>query len=216
MPRRAPVSRLSPWQWDHTGCHEDVTAFEHLLATAAGLSERDEILPFFRTHADLAALLGTYHPNITAYDRLGVEVQLFGEFVADVVVGDSSSNAVCLIEFEDGRPNSMFVPRQRRATEWAPRFEHGFSQIVDWLWLLDDQEASVLFEDQFGPRPLDVTTLLVAGRDSGVSPIDRRRLQWRRTNVVVNSHHIYCCTFDDLVPRLRNRLRIFKEGAAAE
>jgi len=57
---------------DWGACHADLTAYRHLLSDNAELSERDDILPFFQQHADLAALLGTYHPNIESYDRLGV------------------------------------------------------------------------------------------------------------------------------------------------
>ncbi len=186
-------------------CQVDLDALDALLAARPELSERDDILPFFRDHPHLTAFLGSYNANLTSYDRLGVEVALFGQFVADVVVGDHTRRAYCFIEFEDGQSTSMFVRRGRRITEWSPRFEHGISQLIDWLWLLDDQEQTALFEEQFGPRPLDVVTLLVAGRDSGVSPADRRRLQWRRGHVVVNSQHLYCCTFDELLRDLRWR-----------
>ncbi len=216
MPRSAPISTLAPWQWDRTACLQDLANYEQLLQGNTDLTERNDILPFFAAHADLVALLGSFHPNITTYDRLAVEVRLSGEFVADTVIGDRANNALCLVEFEEARTNSLFVPRQRRTTDWSPRFEHGFSQIVDWLWLFDEYDSTLLFEHQFGPRPIDIYTLLVVGRDSSVSSIDRRRLQWRRNHVVVNSHHIYCCTFEDLLPRFRQRLRAFTEGGTSE
>jgi len=213
--RSALPTTLSPWQFDPVACQQDLASYERLLASNVELTERDHILPFFRAHPDLTALLGTFHPNIITYDRLAVEVRLSGEFVADAMIGDQANNALCLVEFEDGRTNSMFTPRRRQATEWASRFEHGFSQIVDWLWLFDDQSSTLHFEDQFGPRPIDIYALLVVGRDSGVSGIDRRRLQWRRSHVVVNSHHVYCCTFEDLLPRLQKRLDAFTAGATS-
>ncbi len=82
MGREAPFGVLAPWQLEWSTSGADLAAYRQLLGEQATLSERDDILPFFRRHADLAALLGTYHPNIERYDRLGVEVPLFGECVA--------------------------------------------------------------------------------------------------------------------------------------
>lgn len=207
MGREAPSGSLMPWQLEWQTCAADLVAYRHLLHTKADLSERDDVLPFFRAHADLAALLGTYHPNIESYDRLGIEVRLFGEYVADVVIGDRINNALCFVELEDARPTSVFTPRRRRGTEWSPRLEHGFSQIVDWLWLLDDQQSTLGFAAEFGQRPLDVLALLVAGRETGVSLADRPRLAWRSKHVQVAGQHVVCVTFDDVARRLEQRLQ---------
>jgi len=61
---------------------------------------------------------------------------------------------------------------------WALRVEQGVSQIMDWMWLLTDQEHSLAFEELCGPRPIELTLLLIDGRDSGVSTVDRCRLAW--------------------------------------
>ncbi|CAA9571750.1 MAG: hypothetical protein AVDCRST_MAG88-2402 [uncultured Thermomicrobiales bacterium] len=133
------MSAYEEFRFDPERCRLELEEFERLLMERPELSERADILPFFRTRRHLAALLGSYNPNANVYDRLAIELSLFGEFTADVSAGDSSKNAFCLIEFEDGKPNSIFTLRGRRAREWASRFERGFSQIVDWLWKLDDQ-----------------------------------------------------------------------------
>lgn len=206
MAGKAPTGRLAPWGFDYQACNADLDAFERLLAARPELAERDDILPFFHDHPNLSALLGSFNPSVTAYDRLGVEVGLFGQFAADVVAGDMGSRAYAFVEFEDARVNSIFVRRGRQVSEWATRFEHAFGQIVDWLWLLDDQDHTLVFEEQFGPRPISISAVLVAGRDSGVSDADRRRLRWREQHVLVNSRHIYCNTYDDLLRILRRRL----------
>lgn len=206
MADRVPTGRPAPWRFDRLACRADLDAFADLLAAQAELSERDAILPFFREHPHLAALLGSFNPNVVSYDRLGFEVGLFGQFAADVVVGDAEGRAYCFVEFEDGRRNSIFVQQGRQTPEWASRFEHALGQIIDWLWLLDDQEQTLAFEERFGPRPVAVTALLVAGRDSGVSALGRRRLAWREQHILVNSQHIYCNTYDDLLRILRRRL----------
>lgn len=206
MPDKAPTGSLAPWRFDRMACEADLDAFAALLTAHPHLSERDDILPFFHDHPHLAALLGSFNTNVVTYDRLGLEVGLFGQFAADVVAGDGDNRAYCLVEFEDARENSIFVHRGRQTSEWASRFEHALGQIIDWLWVLDDQEQTLAFEERFGPRPIAVTALLVAGRDSGVSPADRRRLRWREQHVLVNSQHVYCNTYDDLVRILRRRL----------
>lgn len=199
-------SSLAPWRFDPLACRGELTAFERLLASSAELGERDDILPFFRAHPQLAAFLGSYHPNLVTADRLGLEVPLFGMFQADAIVGDWTRHAFCLIEFEDGRAGSVFVRRGRRISDWATRIEHGFSQIVDWLWLLDDQRRTDAFEAFFGARHVDLFALLVVGRDRYLTEPERRRLSWRARRVLVDSQHVQCCTFDELAADLRARL----------
>ncbi len=203
----APSGQLVPWVYDDGAARADLDALDTLLASRMDLSERDDILPFFRAHPHLLTLIGSYNRNLATYDRLGVEVPLFGQFTADAIIGDRTQRAYTLVEFEDGRESSMFVRRGRHRTEWAPRVEHGLSQLVDWLWLLDDQQQTLVFEEMFGPRPITATVVLVIERDSGVSNADRRRLEWRRNHVVINSQHLYCCTLDELLWDLRVRGR---------
>ena len=209
MPPSPGSPSLAPWRFDPHVCRADLAAFELLLAAKAELGEREDVLPFFRAHPHLAALLGTFHPNLHTFDRLGLEVPLFGMFQADAIVGDWEGHAFCLVEFEDARPNSVFARRGRQTSEWAACIERGFSQIVDWLWLLDDQRQTAAFEALFGARHPDVYTLLVVGRERGLSAAERQRLDWRRSRVLVNSQHIYCCTFDELAATLSKRLRAF-------
>ena len=58
----------------------------------------------------------------------------FGDFACDVAAGDSEANAFTLIEFEDAQEYSIFSRRQegKAMKRWSSRFEHGFSQLVDW------------------------------------------------------------------------------------
>jgi len=205
---------MAPWSFDRAACQLDLDAFDVLLNAKQSLSERDDILPFVRAHPHLVALLASYNAAAATCNRLGVEVGLYGEFVADAIAGDRSKKAYCFVEFEDAMPRSLFTPRPRHGTDWASRFSRGFNQVVDWLWALDDHEATTAFADEFGPPPITVVALLVVGRNADVSPRDQRRLEWRRRHVLVNSHHIYCCTFDDLLRDLRSRLNGFQDWAA--
>ena len=207
MPDDAPIGRIVHWQYDENVARADLDALDTLLSAKGDLSERGDILPFFRAHPHVAALLGSYNNRAATYDRLGLEVALFGRFIADTVIGDRARHAYTLVEFEDAQAGSVFVRRTRQVTEWSPRFLRGMAQLIDWLYLLDDQQQTLAFEEQFGPRPISVTVLLILGRDSRISDADRRRLRWWREHVVVDSHQLYCCTFDELVGDLRWRAR---------
>ena len=209
MPDRAPTGRPAPWQLDPAAVAADLDTFARLLAAKSELAEKANIPPFFRDHPHLAAFLGTYAYTASIIDQLAVEVGLFGQFVVDIVAGNQAKKAYCLIECEDGFEDSIFRSRGRHTTTWAPRFEQGISQIVDWMWLLADQEHSLAFEELFGPRPVELTLLLIIGRDSGVSIADRRRLEWRSRHMPVHGHRIYIYTFDDLLRDLRGRLATF-------
>lgn len=207
MPDSTYVGRLAPWKYDENAARAALDALDALLTTRDELSEREDILPFMRTHPHLCALIGSYNQRANVYSRMGLEVPLFGQFTADLVSGDHATRAYTLVEFEDGRPGSMFVQRARQRTEWSPRCEHGLSQLTDWLWLLDDQGHTHVFEEIFGPRPITATVVLIIGRDHGIAPADRHRLEWRRDHVVINSQHLYCCTFDELLRDLRWKAR---------
>lgn len=61
-----------------------------LLTSKPTLSERRDVLPFFKTRLDLSLLICSYFPKIKVPDRVAHEYQIDGEFVADLVVGDSS------------------------------------------------------------------------------------------------------------------------------
>ena len=180
MPPSPSSPSLAPWRFDVPTCQTDLADFVRLLAGKAELGEREDILPFFRAHPHLAALLGTYHPNLDAIDRLGLEVPLFGQFRADAIVGDWAGHTFCLVEFEEGRAGSLFARRGRRTSSWAARLELGFSQIVDRLWLLDDQRQTAAFEAFFGARQVDHRTIADAAVSrqvswpAGAQPLHRR------------------------------------------
>lgn len=147
--RRRPIG-FEELRFDAAQCRVELADIEQLLATRPELSGREDILPFFRAHRHLAAFLGSYNPNLITIDRLAFELSLFGDFTADVVVGDWARKSFCFIEFENGRANSIFAQCGRRTSEWARRFERGFSQIVDWFWKLDDLSNTATFERLFG------------------------------------------------------------------
>src|SRR5437763_7142163 len=123
----------------------------------------------------------------------------------------------CLVKLEDADPKSVQKkPRTKATKEWGKRFEHGFSQLVDWFCLLDGQKNTPDFQRLFGHGHIDFVGLLLVGRNSGLSQDDIRRLRWRKHNVVVDSHHVYCMTYDELYDQLKESFELHAAAFTVE
>lgn len=191
-------------------CKEELLAFKDLLDSRQTLSERDDILPFFKANKHLAALIGSYNPRINSFDRLATEFNLFGDYSCDLVVGDSHSHNYCFVEFEDASPTSVFTKRRGKTTpEWSARFDHGFSQILDWFVVLEDQKRTGLLRSRFGVEVIQYVGLLVIGRRQYLDDHLYERMRWRSEQVLVGSRHVNCITFDELYQTLALKLAIF-------
>lgn len=198
-------------------CVKELAKFEALLASKAELKERDEILPFFKENLNLAAFLGTYIPDIANPDRVANEYDIFGDFACDLAVGDSKSETFLLVEFEDAKVESLFVKNGAKATpEWAPRLEHGFSQVLDWFWKLSDMEKSDDYENRFGARHVAIHGLVVVGREQTLLPREKARLKWRQDHTIVHSKKVSVITFDQLARDLKYRLSRYPEAAKVD
>lgn len=202
--------------FDARQCKVELTAFRKLLDTEDSLSERADLHSFFRERKQLSALLFTYASGIPA-DLLAFEFPFLGDFIADLVVGNQQSKTFCIVEMEDARPDSVFRKvANRMTTEWSPRFEHGFSQLVDWSYVLDDFKKTDRFARDFGHGHIRFHAMLLLGRNSGISEPDRRRLRWRAEKVRVDSHSFECLTFDDLYDHLQTYLSLVPDAATLE
>jgi hypothetical protein len=105
---------------------------------------------------------------------------------------------------------SLFIKRGKRVTrDWSPRFEHGYSQIIDWFHKLDELRRSDDLVTRFGGRSIHFSGVLVIGRDQHLQPGEFERLEWRRANAVVASRRIECVTYDELARDLEDRLATF-------
>lgn len=173
--------------------------FSNLLATKSTLSEQKDVLPFFKSRKNLSLLICNYFPNIKKPDRFAHEFEIYGDFVADLVVGDSASKHYLLVEFENGDPNSVFVTKGKKATpDWAPRFESAHSQLADWLWKLEDMRSTADFQNTFGSRRATFQALIVIGKGMQLSDQEVDRLKWRTSRTKIDSNTIECVSFDEL------------------
>jgi hypothetical protein len=117
------------------------------------------------------------------------------------------------VEFEDAKHDSIFVKRKNRDTpEWAPRFEHGASQVIDWFWLLSDMRQTDQFEQIFGARDITMNGMVVLGRSDDLDIRETKRLRWRQDKVTADSKHISCVTFDQLYEDLSFRREFLTSG----
>jgi antiviral defense system Shedu protein SduA len=92
---------------------------------------------------------------------------------------------------------------------WSGRFEHGFSQLVDWAWRLAEEGGkSAAYQRIFGKADATIHLLLIAGRDADLSESDHARLRWRAKNCWFGAFRMTCLTFDGVLETLRRRLQI--------
>ena len=190
---------------------EELGQFQQLLNihSDAPLREREHILPFFKSHRHVAALVGSYNFNLISADRIAFEFDIFGDHKADLAVGDSQNHQYCFVEFEDGSETSIFKKTAKATPDWSPRFEHGFSQIIDWILWLDNQRGTAPYTSRFGVSPIQFVVVLVIGRDRFLEkPLHRERLVWRSEQVVVASRKVNCITYDQLYRNLSARLKM--------
>jgi hypothetical protein len=190
---------------DYRQCIVELGRFEELLKNDE-LRESGQILPFFKENLHLSAFIAFYVPQLERYDRIKHEFTLFGDFRADLIVGDSISKTYCFIEFEEATRDSIFKNRGRTTSEWSSRFERGFSQIVDWFWKMDDFKNTSQFRSIFGSETIEFYGMLVIGRDSFLSDSEKSRLRWRVNKVLIDSRKIICITFDELARDIKDGL----------
>jgi hypothetical protein len=202
--------------FDLAKCRKEVEELGQLLKSKSDLSEKNDLLPFFRSRDQLCAFIGTFAPDIGAAPEIAREFSFLGDFAADLLVGNRDSQEYLAIEFEDGRKNSIFRDVRRSSTDWSPRFEHGYSQLIDSFATLDDYKKTDKFRRQFGRGHITFSGMLIVGRSSGVSDDDRIRLDWRADKVLVDSHVINCITYDDLYQALDRRLRLYPAASRAK
>ena len=203
--------------FDHARFEAELNALGDLLGSKVELSETEDIQPLFKTSRHLSAFLGTFVPNIGPASELAYEFPFFGDYRADLLLGRRSAADFCVVEFEDGRTDSIFKKQpNRRNPEWSARFEHGFSQLTDWFFNLDDYKKNHGFTSTFGYGHVSFTGLLVIGRSASLDDMKRTRLRWRSDKVLVDSNPVICVTFDDVFDILRGRYALYKAAASLE
>jgi hypothetical protein len=204
------MKNLTPHVFDKHKCRQEWNEFDQHLKKYPVLEENKHVLPFFKVRRDLSMLIAKYIPRAANADVLAHEYPLYGDFKADLIVGDSSTHNYLLVEFEDGRPDSIFKKKAGKATpEWAPRFECAFSQLVDWLWMLDDMRSTGRFKTDFGDPRAKFHGLIVLGKGVALDNQEKSRLRWREDKVMVDSNGVSVVSFEPLSAALDSWLRTY-------
>lgn len=199
---------FEPIELDLTRARIEVAAFAAFLGpTDRELGERDAILPFFRRHPHLASLVHRYNAELDWPTHIKPELELFGDHACDLAVGNAATGQFCFVEFEAATADAVFKRGKKGVAGWSARLEHGFSQVVDWFYTLDDMRATGRFRGQFGTNLVDYTGVLVVGRRGFLNPGEHERLLWRSRNVQVAGRRVTCLTFDDLLDAARERIK---------
>ena len=87
--------------------------------------------------------------------------------------GNTSSSS-----WRTGSDGSLFTKHGEKSTrEWGRRFEHGFSQLVDWFYALDGARGPPGFEEDFGYGYVRFSGMLVVGRSTGLEESERTALR---------------------------------------
>jgi hypothetical protein len=201
------MKELRPVEFDPAQLRAELDQLHALLASKTELSERDDIQPFFKARVQLSAYVGAVLPGLCPADLYAFEFDVFGDYTADLMVGNVDQRTYCAVEFEDARPNSVLHATGRSQKEWGRRLEHGFGQLVDWFFAFDDHRNTAGFWRHFGPGHIEFYGLLLIGRSAHLTDHDRYRLRWRSSRVSINTHKIACFTYDDLAATLEQQWR---------
>jgi hypothetical protein len=203
------MKELDAISFDPSPCRTELDRLQALLAAKAELSERGDLQPLFKSCRQLAAFIGTVIPGIGPASRLAYEFDVFGNYTADLMIGNPATRTFCAIELEDARPNSILHQSESRATkEWGRRLEHGFGQLVDWFYSFDDHKGSAEFAKHFGYGYIEFFGMLLIGRSRDLTEHDQNRLRWRSARVTINTHKIYCLTYDELLEILNTQWQL--------
>jgi hypothetical protein len=205
---------FEPHALDLTACRTQVQELRALLANP-DLGEK-AFRDFFEPRTHLRALVGLYNPNLARTDLLAWEYPIFGDFRCDFAIGDSARKSYTFVEYEDATPTSLFVQQGKKVTRaWSSRLDAGYGQVIDWFYKLHAMTDTPDMEERLGKRSVQCTGVLIIGRDQHMSAGERMRFEWRRERVVIDSKHIVCVTYDQLVEDIQFRLDRYTQAAGA-
>jgi hypothetical protein len=169
--------------------------FVDFLRDNPGNIKEQALQDFIYPRKGLIATIGKSYDIDVGY--ISTEFNLFNEFYADMVIQSVDRKSVLLVELEPGTKHALFKKRPKR--EWGAAFEHGYSQVVDWLYRISDISRSDRFRTTFSTsETIEFQGLIIIGRSCYTDAGDALRLDWRKRKSVIDSQHFGCATYDDI------------------
>lgn len=209
---------------DCVTCERNLDELNVLLSKNTDLDELgpNGLQEFFWSRPDLLILIGDCFGIAVGKGkvRFQKELSIYQEFRTDFAVASLDNKKILFIEFEDAKENSVFEIKTDGKTavsyQWGTRFEHGFSQVVDWYYRLEDMIRTNKMTEHFGVSELDFKGILVVGRSTHINKTgNKNRFEWRKKKTVIDSKELKCLTFDNLKDEMVERfdaIKMMKSG----
>lgn len=198
------MKQFNPFVFEKTTYERELATYQQFLKTKTNLSENKDILPFFKQNSQLSSQISRFNmPDLFPIDRIAYEYNLFGDFVCDLVLGNTQTHSYCFVEFEDAGENSIFLTKKGKyQSVYASRFEAGNSQIIDWFYKIRHASPYDLRE-RFDSDRINYYGILIIGRSHFLTETEINRYKWRQRHVIVDSKFIFILTFDELLRMLQ-------------
>lgn len=207
---------------------QEVATLKILLnpGSAVELEEEKHLSPAFQASPNLVSIIGAAFGGVTNPNLIAQEYWILDKLRCDFAVCNSRHQTYCFIELEDAVKKSVFVERKPTLFnglmgrppyyDWAPRFEHGTSQMLDWIRILEDSKQTGDYRAHFGsPNEFEAQFVLVIGREEFLSADQKERLAWRCKSVQAAGHKVKCITYDRLLEEAEFQLANYPAVAAA-
>jgi hypothetical protein len=85
----------------------------------------------------------------------------------------------------------------------------GFSQILDWFGILEDQQRTAQVKTRFDVDVIQYVGLLVIRQRQFLDNGQYERMRWRSEQDQVGARHVNCIPFDELFETLSLKVAIF-------
>lgn len=217
---------FTKFEFDGQLLQSECNLFKNILKKGGGLTLKEEgdLSPILRKSPNLISIIASAFGGVTNPDLIASEYWILDKLRCDFAVCNSRKGKFCFIEIEDAAPKSIFVERKPTVYnglmqrppyyDWADRFEHGSSQIIDWIRILKDSEKTDDFRAHFGSaNRFEAEFILVIGRDEYLDSSQKDRLAWRSKNVVTGGHKVKCITYDQFVEEAEYELSTYPPAA---
>jgi len=195
---------LDKIEFNAAQAHADLGSFKAWIAARPQFPET-EVVKEIAARRQMACLLG-YTILMPAPDLIKFEFGVKGLFRADLVVGNDRSRKFVLVEFEDGKEDSLFRGGTKKYRYWSPRLEHGFGQVLDWGWAKHTHPGDAGFKNSFGGKVLDDCYVVVCGRDPKPGSLEEERFDFRRTRLSLSGVPLQLYTYDGLIDAMEDNL----------